>query len=472
MSATRNRGSAYALLAGARRVGSLAAVVLLIGAGGDTGQKAATHEERWMVTDALTRPVAPPWMLIWMNRPIWFEGWNAAGNSESTSRRIELVGDQLLTVMRKRLYALESATGSVRWSLALEGDEIFDWKIIGRRLIYSSVDYRGAATGLRAGLDLERRDHAWQQRGNASKLFDAENITVASATDVVFAAEAGIGDTANHLVAVDAATGRHHWTIGTDVHRSTDMRGQRFSLEGQLYSFVAGPTGSGLSLRRFSLVDGGEGATIHVIGTQRLGKPVIPTAVRNGGLVFAVYPELLLNENPRFGALGSLDSVFAYSIPHSRLLWTTRLLHGSEPRYSRVKKLALGGGTNGLLLATLAPDAYAVLDPDTGAIRKRGQLPGYVGWSDFGALLYAHPYVYAGARRARGDGTRMVYDLIALDVDKGTVAWRYELDGDDRMRSMARAEILNFIVSGKTVFVARADGMIMRFESARHEPQK
>jgi outer membrane protein assembly factor BamB len=450
---------------------ALAAVLFLIGAGGDTGQGAVTHETRWMVTDVLSGVVAPPWAILWANRPIWFEGWNAAGNSESPSRRIELVRDELLTVMRKRLYALDVATGGVRWSLALDGDEIFDWKVVGRTLVYSSVDYRGEAAALRAGVDLDRRGHAWRTRGNSSKLFDTEHITSAPPSDVVFAAITGIGDTANHLVAVDAATGEPRWTVRTDIRRSTDMREQRFAFRGQLYSLVQGNRG-GLALRGFSLRDGAESSTVHLVGAQRLGNPVIPTAVRSDGLVFAIYPEWARNEGQQFRDGGRADSAFAYSIARQALLWTTQLLRGDEPRYSRVKRLALGRDEDGPLFVTVVPASYVLLDASTGAIRKRGSLPGYVGWSDLGALLYAHPYVYAGARRARGNGDRMAYDLIALDVDKGTVAWRYELDGDDRMRSMARAEILNFIVSGKTVFVARADGMIMRFESAPHEPQK
>jgi outer membrane protein assembly factor BamB len=455
------------VLPDARRLGSLAVILLLTGAAGDASRGRVTHEYRWMVTDALSTLVAPPWKLVWAERPIWFEGWNAAGNSESPNRRIELLGEELLSVMRKRLYAMDLSTGRTRWSLGLDGDEIFDWKVAGRMVVYSSVDFAGEAIAIRAGVDLDQRSHRWRQRGNASRLFDAEHITTVPPRNVVFAAETGIGYAANHLAAVDAATGQTRWTVDTDVRRSTDMQSQRFMLGASLYSLVAGSGGSGLSLRRFALLDGGGVQTIHVIGTQRLGNPVIPTAVREDGVLFAVYPEWLGKDDSPPRASGTIDIAFAYDIPDKKLQWTTQLLRGDEGPYKRVKKLALGTDVAGPLLATVWPDSYVLLDSATGAIRKQGRLPGYVGWSDFGALLYSHPYVYAGARRARGE--RMAYDLVALDVDNGTIAWRYELDADDRMRAMARAEILNFIVSGTTVFVARADGMIMRFESAPHD---
>jgi outer membrane protein assembly factor BamB len=451
-------------LPGARRLGSLAAVLFLIGAGAH--RTSVTHEYRWMVADALPGLVAPPWRLVWAERPIWFEGWKAAGNSESPSRRIQLVGEELLTVMRKRLYAIDISSGSTRWSLNLDGDEIFDWKVIGRTLVYSSVDYRGEATALRGGVDLDRRTHAWRQRGNVSRSFDAEHITIVPPGVVIFAAVTGVGYRANHLVAVDALAGQMKWRVGSDTGRSADMSSQRFTFNGGLYSFVAGPRDAGLAIRAFSLTDGAARGTSPVIGTQRLGNPVLPTAVRDDGVVFAVCPELQLHENPRLGALGALDSVFAYSISSGKLIWTTQLLRGDKASNRSVTKLALSPDADGAVLAMVWPDSYAVLGSATGAIRKQARLPDYAGWSDFGALLYSHPYVYAGGRRARGE--RMAYDLVALDVDNGTIAWRYELEADDRMRSMARAEILNFIVFGTTVFVARADGMIMRFESAPH----
>lgn len=447
----------------------LAMTMLLLGHAAATSRDIVAHQYRWMVSEEEPGVVLPPWTLAWAHRPIWFENWNPAGSSESPSRRAALVGDQLVTVMRKHLHALDPSTGTTRWTLRLDGDEIFDWKVVGQMLVYSSVDYSGDAVGLRGAVDLEQRTHAWRHRGNQSRLFDAEDIIVGSSTDVIFVAGTGIGDTANHLVAVDPATGRTRWVLGTDTARSTDMRLQRFTFGGRLYSFVAGAARAGLALRAFSLAHGAEVSTVHMLGTERLGNPLIPTAVRNDGTVFAVYPARLPREElRRRGDLGATDTVFAYSIPAGKLLWSTQVLRGDEPGYNWVKALALSPQSDGFLLATIWPDAYTLLDPATGAIRKRGRISGYLGWSDVAAVLYSHPYVFAGARR--GEGTRMAYDLVALDVDTDTVAWQFGLETQDRIVSYSRAELLNFIVSGPSVFLSRADGMLMRFERVARQP--
>jgi len=110
---------------------------------------------------------------------------------------------------------------------------------------------------------------------------------------------------------------------------------------------------------------------------------------------------------------------------------------------------------------TTDPNRIIAIDRDTGAIRKEVALPGYVGWTEPNALLYSYPYVFTSARRATGSG--MAYDLVAINIESMQVAWSYEISRQPEVFGTARAEILNFALSGEVIFVARADSRIMAF---------
>ena len=124
----------------------LALVFFLLGAGpGMADEGSVSYVTRWMVTESSSL-VKPPLWQLWTRSPVWFEQWGAKGRSESPSRRLALTPAGLVTLIKGDLYVLRREDGSTLWSLPLEGDEFFDWKLLDSTLVYSAVDWGEEAT--------------------------------------------------------------------------------------------------------------------------------------------------------------------------------------------------------------------------------------------------------------------------------------------------------------------------------------
>jgi hypothetical protein len=246
---------------------------------------------------------------------------------------------------------------------------------------------------------------------------------------------------------VDSRTGQVMWRR---EKRSSEWTAIRYSafVAGDLLYLLVSPKAGGFALQPVDLATGAPLPMRPIIENRRYGgNAIIPFAVRDGSL-FAAYPV----EN----------GMLAYDLAAGRRRWDIVIptLGGSD----YILRIATDPTCVQPLVCVVWPNRYLLIRPDSGALLKDVKLPGYEGWSEFGAVLYSHPYLYAGARRRDGDG--MAYDLVALNLVTDTIDWRHPIDRQSKPFGKARAEILNFVVDGRMVYVARADAKIMAFRSA------
>ena len=110
-----------------------------------------------------------------------------------------------------------------------------------------------------------------------------------------------------------------------------------------------------------------------------------------------------------------------------------------------------------LLVATVWPNGYLLIDTEKHVVTKQGRIPGYAAWEEFNSVLYSYPYIFAGANRQVGKDT--VYDLVALNIETGKVDWSYENGINSKL-----AEILSFVVLDGKVYLSRADGKVLAFQ--------
>jgi outer membrane protein assembly factor BamB len=437
---------AAAILASAFLAGGSAAVPA---GNGDAGVPAeVTYAWRWGVTERPQRPIAPPFRAVWTSTPIVFERWNPGGASEAPSRRVSLHENGLLTVMRRTLYVLDRRDGAVIWSTRLRGKEIFDWKLMGDIVVYASYegDERSDAWfSLRGAIDVKRRKEAWHRKVPI-KYYRSEWLLLAPPATVIVG-----GDRGTDLEALDSVDGSTRWRVPKDV-RPVDVRFYSwFVVQQTAYALVTGPTG--LSLKGYDVATGQDrGMRLLIRGDKVSNLPAPLGVAANQFLICA-------DERIRSNA----DVIVGYDLLAKSVEWATQVDHRGRSLVFG-KKLAVGTSPDQPVVASYWPNRYVVLGTRKGDLVRDGQLPGYEGWTDQNAMLYSHPYVFAGARRSIG--RKMAYDLIALNVESGAIEWAYELDRQGEPFLTADAEILNFVVEGSMVYVARADGRVMAFRSA------
>jgi outer membrane protein assembly factor BamB len=421
---------------------------LLVLGGGTTPQDAVTYAWRWGITEAPGRLVAPPLKAVWSRSPIFFERWGRGGVSEPPSRRVSPHETGLLTVMKRALYVLDRRDGAVVWSTPLRGLEIFDWKLMGDAVVYASYEHderSGAWWSVRAAIDLKRRKEVWHRK-TATKYFQPEWLLPTPLATIIVGDE----DTAE-LEALDMGDGTTRWKAPKAV-KPIQVRYYSWSVVRQTaYALVTGD--GGLFLKGYDVATGRDRDPVLLIRADKVSNLPAPLGI--------ALNRLLICENNRVDSPASV--IVAYDLLGQRIEWTTRVAHPTSPS-AYGKRLAVGADPDQPIVVTYWPNRYVVLGTRTGELRRDGQLPGYEGWTEHNAMLYSHPYVFAGARRVIG--RKMAYDLIALNVQTGAIEWTHELDRQGEPFLTADAEILNFVVEGSMVYVARADGRVMAFRSA------
>ena len=254
-------------------------------------------------------------------------------------------------------------------------------------------------------------------------------------------------------MAVDVRSGKRRWAVQTPFALGTIIPDSWFVYDGRLWGLVS-PRERELQLAQFDIGDGRQLSSLDVVGTEYVGNIFQPRVVSHDGTLY-----IGLNKIVRPGK----RAVVAFTIRDGRPLWSAPIALPPRTESSgpfTLKRVAIGPGTEPVVV-TMDPNRIIAIDRDTGAIRKEVALPGYVGWTEPNALLYSYPYVFTSARRATGSG--MAYDLVAINIESMQVAWSYEISRQPEVFGTARAEILNFALSGEVIFVARADSRIMAF---------
>jgi outer membrane protein assembly factor BamB len=421
---------------------------------GMTAGKPIAHAYRWMVTVASgAGAVSPPWALLWDRNPIWFERWNPGGFSESPSRRLAAGPEEFVTVMRRTLYGLDKHTGQSVWSLPLQGEEIFDWAVADGVLVYAAYGHDEKDRrywGIRAAVDLRTRKEVWA-RTRPTPYLRKEWLLIQG--------ERGIfGDNrTEELTALTLRDGATLWTAPQNVDPVYPVEASWF-VYGNVLCALAGHKGrGGLFLKRFDLATGRELPALHLVGDQAVSNLYAPSVITPDGRLFVEYHAFRVRK----------AWIVAYDLEAARLLWERQTLDGTEPgrwEVRRAKRIVLGGAPT-VAVVTSAPARYLLLDPATGTVLRDQSLPAtYAGWTEHNALLYSHPYLFTSARRPLQSG--MAYDLICLNLETGTVEWTHEISRQDDRFLTASAEVLNFLLETRQVYLSRTDAHVMAFRAA------
>ncbi len=406
---------------------------------------------RWMITETAGGVAAPPLTLLWDRSPIWFEGSNPGGRSESPGRRIAEASDGFVTVMKRTLYLLDKQNGKTLWSLPLPGEEILDWKLAENMFLYSAVDYTRKLS-LKGAIDLGQRKEAWSRQEPVSRLFRPDRL-VPTPNKAVYSSDGDDRGANDEIVAIGLETGAVQWKMSKDLDHSTLVPFTWFVYGENIYILIS-PREGGLYIRSFDLTSGRGSARAHILGNDRLGNFFHPTALKPDGTLLIGYNKILDPEKRLF---------LGFNLNENKLLWNTNVTLGGVSQPRSFQHIVVSRIREQPIVATLGPNRFIVFDSTTGSVILDNTLQGYVGWTEPNAILYSYPYLFTSARRS--SGSVMVYDLIALNVDTGKIEWSYEIDTQRGPFSTANAEILNFIVLGDTVYLSRTDGRIMAFRA-------
>jgi outer membrane protein assembly factor BamB len=407
-----------------------------------------------MVSQAAPRAVTPPWTLHWETSPIWFERWNAAGLSESPSRRIAVTDKHVLTVARRTLYFLDKTTGRTDDSLELIGNEIFDWMVVGGYVVYASWDWN-TRNPIHGAVELTNRKAAWVDR-DPGRIDLPEWIVPLDRGTLLFGSDSD-GPASGQFVALDLRSGVRRWALTKTFALSSVIPRSWFVYGRQLLGLLSSREG-GLRLARFDASDGRELSSVDLVKGEQIGNFFQPRVVGDDGTLIIGYNKITRPER---------RAVMAFDARDGRALWNVSIAIPPVGESGALKRVLVGPGREPVV-ATMWPNRVIALDRETGAIKGEVSLPGYVGWTEPNALLYSYPYVFTSARRVAGSG--MAYDLIAINIEEMRIAWSYEISKQPEAFLTARAEILNFVPSEGLIFVARADSRVMAFRPSSARP--
>lgn len=413
------------------------------------------YSHRWMVTEEKSSLV-PPLKLKWSSSPIWtlFERVGAGGRNESPNRRIALgPDDSLVTVMKRVLYVIDKENGATRWSLKLSEEkmtEIIDWRVHGNTFVYTATAWHTGAQGdeIRGAVDLQQRKRLWTT--TSPRHTSTEWALFINAQQVLFSAFYNDYIFSGPLNILNAQDGKALYSVPRGLEPFTDVPKTWFLRGAKLYVSVT-ERGKGLALKSFDMSQAGDAKLHHVYGDARLGNLYFPSAANKEGVFFAGYrPE-------------KESALLAYNLNTHKLLWKTPVAENEKKQHIYFKQIMLNLTEKQPLAATLWPNRYVLVNPDTGALVKQAALPNGMMWTEHNAVLYSYPYIFAGVRRPVGKST--VYDLVALNVETEQTDWLYEVGRQKGHFQVASAEVLNFIVSNDIVYLSRADGRIMAFQT-------
>ena len=439
-------------------------------------EDSVSHVNRWMVTEAPAGVVTPPLRLVWNKSPvITLFHWLNIGNYmlEDQNRRLVDTPYGLAVIIKRKLYIIDKRTGSTRWSLRLEGEGVLDWTVQGDTLFYSSNEKGLEPSGflkeelrrqglyvegekllpvaIHAAVDLRRGTHLWSTRVVPDGRYVPEWVMAANGR-VIFGTDVD-GDLGHATLSVyEASSGRVVWQRRNDMDRSSLMRASWFVYGDYIYAVTTKPDSGGLYLQGYGLSTGEKIASVPLFGAGSTVRRYSPHAFREDGVLFQ-----------SFTPFDSDSRIFlvAYDINNQRLVWSS-LLHGGVPPSQLLPMLiALGPDSGDPVLMAVSPNRIVAVDPKTGQITMKGSLAGHYQWVDHVPTLYSYPYLFTGV--VKRSGNRMSYDLIALNIETGNTEWSYEIDS---ARNGEADMIMNFVVSGDIVYVARSDGRILAFQAS------
>jgi outer membrane protein assembly factor BamB len=342
----------------------------------------------------------------------------------------------------------------------LKGEvDVTDWRANDEIVFFAAVDYSDSKStiGLRGAIDFYSRKLLWLNRLADKQRYygggSAEWVLPIDDQRVLFSTEFSHVFFLGPLDILDARSGKTRVSFEKGFQYLEDVALSWFTKEGKLYVFLQPKTG-GIELQPYDLNTGRRLATKRIIGDQRVGNNPFPVAI-------AGHETLVLPYKPNDKSQPT--TLVGFSLSEERVAWQMSM-PGTERTYSRyIEQLVRNGREPNLLVAMTEPNGIMLLNGQVGSIVKQGQLEGYVGWDSRQAVLYAHPYLYAGARRKTSNG--MAYDLVALNIESGAVEWSYEIDKQSEISVSPRAELQNLIAVNDRVYVLTVDGRIMAFRA-------
>lgn len=416
-----------------------------------------TYAERWRVTEVEPGQVVPPLKLLWQKSPAWFPRLNRSGAHEVLIRRLAETSQGFVTLINRNFYLLDKETGSTTWSFPLkEGVEVVDWKIRDDVIFYAARDWSDLKNtrDWRGAIDVVQRKLLWNNvlADDANRYFgggSSEWVLLLPKQRVLYSTKYAHPFFLGPLDVLDARNGKTQMRMEKGFGYLQDLFLTWFYFDEKLNVFLH-PRSGGLQLQSYDLAQGKQLAPVHIYGDKIAGNTPIPYLVQegDGGTVVFVYEPI-----------NQPAALVAYSLKEGKVLWDISLAF-LKAQGGRVRQLLHHPGQNNLLIATVSPNRYLLIDTEKHVITKQGQVPGYAEWEDFNSALYSYPYIFAGARRVAGEA--VVNDLIALNIETEKVEWSYENGVNSTL-----AEILNFVVSDGNIYFSRVDGKVLSFEQGR-----
>jgi outer membrane protein assembly factor BamB len=344
--------------------------------------------------------------------------WTAAGSRNRPHAGPAVIGDAVYVISDNRLYALDPATGRLRWS----ADEISVYGPGGDRVALTAetgvgylIDWKRAATGPNlnrlAALDLSGGRVRWRRDVNTG----AATGPPAVAAGVVCVPAATEDNTATGLFAFDARTGQSRWRYETEGTAQPAV-----TAAGRVFYYCAG-------------FDAAVHAVDAATGRRRWRRALSGSAetapVVAGGLLLAA---------TRSHNLHAIDA--AGGEPR----WEVRI--GGDNRMDVPAPVPANGnvyfaGNDGIVYAFDAASGSGRWRFDIG-----GGQGGYPGLVVAGGLLF----VYNGNGR-----------LYALDAATGNGRWQQPLDAVADARPVLAGGLLH-IAAGGLISIEPATGRIVR----------
>lgn len=420
-----------------------------------TDNHEVSYAERWRVTEVEPGAVVTPLKPLWEKSPAWFPRQNRSGANEVIIRRLAATSQGLVTLINRNFYLLDKETGSTKWSFPLkEGVEVTDWKIKDDVIFYTARDWSdlNKKRDWRGAIDVVQRKLLWNNVlvDDEKRYFGGgsfEWVLLLPKQRLLYSTQYSDPFFMGPLDLLDARNGQTQLRMEKGFGYLQDLFLSWFYYDEKLNVFLH-PRSGGLQLQSYDLAQGKQLAPVHIYGDKVAGNSPLPYLVQagNGSTVIFVYEPI---NQP--GAL------VAYSLKEGKVLWDISLAF-LEAQGSRVRQLLQHPSQKNLLIATVSPNRYLLIDTENHVITKQGKIPGYAQWEQFNSVLYSYPYIFAGAHRQTGKD--IAYDLVALNVETGKVDWSYENGVNSPL-----AEILSLVLSDGKVYLSRADGKVLAFQS-------
>ncbi len=304
-----------------------------------------------------------------------------------------------------RLYAVNAETGSLKWRYPAE--EYLTAQIKSSPLVGQDLVYFGAGDGKLYAIARDTGNLAWS--------FATKGIM--NSSPILVDRIIYVGSSDDHLYALDALTGQEKWTGGFKTR--DDVASAPAYLDGLVY-FVSNDM---------------------MLYAAHTSTGIVKWQVRVGNWSVASTP--VISDNNVFMASGNV--LQAFQAKSGRLKWGMKFPND----ISTIP--AVAGGT--AFVATRSGTAYAI--NNMGKLKWKSEL----GAASYGSPIVAGNTVIFGANKGI---------LIALDIDTGSVKWKYFVQPSSL--DYGKLKYVNLasspVVSNGTLYVLADDGALHAF---RHD---